>query len=908
MAASEPVDTPRPNPYIGPAPFRQGDRHLFFGRRSEVESLVAAVVAWREVLFYAPSGAGKTSLLNAGLTPALTEKGYEVLPIARVSAIADGGSGNVSGGGNPFTLSVLSYLGGGAEAPEGATLASHLAPAGVAETAPRESDQPRPRVLILDQFEEILNPGPSPEYREARRDFFAQLGEAIQGDPLLRVLFVLREDRIAGLDPYAHFLPNRLRARRRMEHLSREQALAAIRSPAELGRCPFAPGVAEELLDNLRQERIPGQEELVLGEHVEPLQLQVVCYRLWEGLGGDGAPENRPSAITLADLQRSGDVDQALDAYYTEAIERVARQSGVAEPEVRRWIEGKLITASGIRDQVSWEAAVRGTPFEAVVSHLEGAHLLRREEVRGGIWYEIVHDRFVQPILESNRRHTPDSIRRLAEDTLEWERRGGGGLAPRARSFLYRGTRLAEARAEAEAHGDWLGARERRFLEAGETWAARRREWRMRWFSLGALVILVLFSSMILRERSLKSAFWASSRLHRDPVEARALALRARGFGLFTPGIVREVLGDSWAAPYLARVSLLRDDRSTPVSLVIPEDQGPLLATVSRENKLTVWDLGEQRSLPLPRELSAGCNQAALSPDGRFLAATDLEGALRVWPLAGGSFLELGATGSTDSVAFSPDSALIAGWGEAIRIWRLPDGLLLHSLPVSGGRWVLSLAFSPDGEKLATGDVAGQITILHLGDEALSQTITGAHGGAIVYLAFNHDGSRLASAADDGLAKVWEKGNKIAKVDYNVFCILPSQTADESSEETSFLAISFLEGGSQLIALNSNGNALVAESENKACHGFFSVSLIGPPVPTEEARGYGDEGGSGVFSPDGTWGAASGPKGVITFRVKSIGAAQANISPRRLARDIETQLKHATDAPVEIYPEGPKEE
>ena len=79
------TDTPRRvgNPYVGPASFRSGDP--LYGRDQEREDLVDLLVAERIVLLYSPSGAGKTSLIQAALIPALRNDGFEVLPVIRVT-------------------------------------------------------------------------------------------------------------------------------------------------------------------------------------------------------------------------------------------------------------------------------------------------------------------------------------------------------------------------------------------------------------------------------------------------------------------------------------------------------------------------------------------------------------------------------------------------------------------------------------------------------------------------------------------------------------------------------------------------------------------------------------------------------------------------------------------------------
>ena len=73
------------NPYVGPRTFTAADRKRFFGREAEAASLLARVVSERLLLFYAQSGAGKSSLINARLIPQLREEeGFSVLPVGRV--------------------------------------------------------------------------------------------------------------------------------------------------------------------------------------------------------------------------------------------------------------------------------------------------------------------------------------------------------------------------------------------------------------------------------------------------------------------------------------------------------------------------------------------------------------------------------------------------------------------------------------------------------------------------------------------------------------------------------------------------------------------------------------------------------------------------------------------------------
>ncbi len=75
--------TPSSNPYIGPRSFQTGE--AIYGRNREVRELLGLLIAERIVLLHSPSGAGKTSLVQAALIPRLQEQDFAVLPVMRVS-------------------------------------------------------------------------------------------------------------------------------------------------------------------------------------------------------------------------------------------------------------------------------------------------------------------------------------------------------------------------------------------------------------------------------------------------------------------------------------------------------------------------------------------------------------------------------------------------------------------------------------------------------------------------------------------------------------------------------------------------------------------------------------------------------------------------------------------------------
>jgi len=281
------------NPYIGPRTFSAKQGHLFFGREREARDLLSLVLGERLVLFHATSGAGKSSLIQTRLRPQLAKERFNVsLPVGRVSGELPHGITAVS---NNFTFNLILSL------DENRQPAHELTELTLSDYLRQRMtpDVNTPFVLIIDQFEEILNT--NLQHWAQRRPFFEQLQQAMSDQAQLWVVLAMREDYVAALEPFSQVLPNRLRTRYGMQRLGYKAALQAVSKPVEKLR-PFAKGVAEQLVDNLRQIKLQGfgDSQTVLGEFVEPVQLQVVCFRLWESLvpsplaplpGGEGNNE-----------------------------------------------------------------------------------------------------------------------------------------------------------------------------------------------------------------------------------------------------------------------------------------------------------------------------------------------------------------------------------------------------------------------------------------------------------------------------------------------------------------------------------------------------------------------------------------------------------------------------------------
>jgi hypothetical protein len=185
-----------------------------------------------------------------------------------------------------------------------------------------------------------------------------------------------------------------------------------------------------------------------LGPYVEPVQLQVVCYRLW------GNPRPNPLRITEAELTAFGAVDQSLvdqslAQYYAQGIRIAANETGTSERSIREWVDRHLIAEQGIRGTVLM-GPVRSSGLENhAIQILIDAHLVRAEKRGGATWFELAHDRLIGPVRGDNAAWFKANLSLLQKQARLWDLQGHP-------ESLLRGTDLVEAEQWIITHPDQL--------------------------------------------------------------------------------------------------------------------------------------------------------------------------------------------------------------------------------------------------------------------------------------------------------------------------------------------------------------------------------------------------------------------------------------------------------------------
>lgn len=392
--------------YPGVQSFQEDDSSRFFGRRRATEELLLRVLSVRLLLQFAPSGAGKTSLLNAGLCPQLRPHGY--LPCnVRLN--------------QPDESLVQAAYRSLKEAARTADLKVPVIPQNAANLWDLLAGIQLWNtqllllipVLIFDQFEEVFT---------LRDDVFRanvarELGELTRGRrtsaagivevaPDVKLIISLREEYLGCLEEMTVAIPELFRERLRLLPLTAEEAREAIVEPARLDGDWRSPKFAFDA------QCIEGLVDFIDGVSprirvVEALTLQLVCQRA-EEIAIAAATDGTQRLLAMEDFGGQSGLQRLVHRYYKDVLEKL---SPTARKKAVILFERGLLDPSGKRLMLEQDEIRRDYGLEeATLNTLVENRLLRREPRNESVFYEITHDRLTDVIAKNRSIRVPQWV------------------------------------------------------------------------------------------------------------------------------------------------------------------------------------------------------------------------------------------------------------------------------------------------------------------------------------------------------------------------------------------------------------------------------------------------------------------------------------------------------------------
>lgn len=444
-------------PYVGLVPFDEKDAAYFFGREHDTDLIVANLIASRLTLLYAPSGVGKTSVLRAGVLPALhhiDDESDDDLDVSRaavayVSAWSDAPLESLA----KAVSKAVSHL-TGASAMEEAAGVPALSIAWLREVL--RKSRVSTIYLILDQFEEYFLYHPVDRGEEG---LTAELGRILSTRNLpVHVLLSIREDALAGLDRFEGRVPRLFDNYLRLAHLSRTAAQAAIEGPLDRynrvvppdRRMSIEPGLIATLLDQVRTGYVRVAPEDTAPDRfvangptsddrgdIETPYLQLVLTRLWDEERATGSSCLRQS--TLADL---GGAQKIVQTH----LDTVMAGLSPNQVAIAAAVFHHLVTMSGAKIALTAaDLADRSERPESEVQNLletlcTGPHRILRPLPLPAVnaaespRYEIFHDVMGSAVLDWRRRY----MAKRQQDQLIAEREEARAAEQAVRRRLHR--------------------------------------------------------------------------------------------------------------------------------------------------------------------------------------------------------------------------------------------------------------------------------------------------------------------------------------------------------------------------------------------------------------------------------------------------------------------------------------
>lgn len=781
-------------PYRGLAAFTEADTEFFFGRERLVNKLLARLKNSLHFLaILGLSGSGKSSLVRAGLVPALKQ--------GRIPGSDHWDYVVISPHNNPFHELTRQGL-----TVEGEDLI------GAIEQWQKQHPGYERLVLVIDQFEEIFPPFPAP----SRRLFLGQLAELLDQRRPITIILTMRNEFYRHLTETA-LLPWLEQGIINIPPgLERSELVEIIEKPAAKAGLRFESGLVEQVVeaslevgqggdDNVGRNTMLPLLEFTLDQLWARRDQGILTHQAYHKLGGVTGALNQWMEKAFSNL--TPEKRKLTQRIFTDLVYLGDEEQGFLISRRRRPLE-KLHRRSEERETI-----------ERVVRQMTDARLLVTGQQDDEQEYvEIIHDTLLQQWDELRQWVVKDREfilwrQRLDERIHEWRERKGALLHEAA---LTEAERWLVERSDDLTDEEQIYIRESVNLREHEKRTRERQRQRitaglavglavvtilalLAWWQRGValdqtrLAVTAQANADIKRAEAETAQSTAEAR-RQEADEARAVAETRRQEALarqlaaeainvadnqydlalllslqanhvtYIPEAKAALLNVLNYNPRLTTFLQYSDDKNGPNTIphyVAFSPNGQLLATTNCSkptpdgqcafSELRLWDVVTSKLIGEPFTIQASLQNLAFSPDGQILAIitnSNQGNYISLWDVKSHEFIDHKLDHNAMDIAFSPNSQILAssGFDKTIRFWDVVTGQPIGQPLIGHNDYVSSLAFSPNGKTLASGSVDGLILLWDVETGQLIGEPLLGHTHLVLSLAFSQDGKRLASA------------------------------------------------------------------------------------------------------------------------------------------------------------------
>lgn len=846
----------RSNPFPGLRSFDVQDSHLFFGREGQSDELLRRLSRSRFLAVSGISGSGKSSLVRAGLLPALhggwTGNAGSSWKVC-VFRPGDDPIGNLARGlARPDALGKRGPAGGAAEEETVIETVLRRGPSGLV-SAVREARLAENLLIVVDQFEEIFrceSADPATRAIEDAAGFIELLLAATSAEGSIYIVITLRSEFLGKCSRFRGLPETINESQYLVPRMTREERKRVVLGPVAVGGGRISARLVQRILNEWGDD----PDRLPLVQHA--------LMRAWEHWA------NRAGGNEGIDFEDYRGLDEALSSHADSIYEALSGPRQILAKKIfpaltERTREGVDIRRPTTIEDLCLICAGDAGDVIAVVDEFrqEGRSFLippPRERLTPQSRVDVTHEsllvrwgklqQWLNEETESRRMYL-----RLAESAV-LHKKGQAGLWSGAdlRPALEWMARQNPNRAWGQRyHPDYDLAMQ--FLRDSRTRVAAERTYKITAVSLSlatAIGLLFWVQSFASSEKFAKAqALLAQARVDPNvPAQSAILALLStdyhpsidadrvwrRGLALLPKGIIpAKYPGEITSLVFLKSAGLLAVGGSKGVALLDAQTgrqagrieiegavkylaaspSNALLAILSDTDPY-LWDIQAKQ---LWKRLPAGnVRSVAFSPDGARLVTGSPAGAARIWDTAtGGEKFAIPAGSSLATVRFSPDGRSIATGGDGLKIWSASTGQLMKKF--AGDPALEWMEWSPDGRNLA---VRTPDRRLHMASVAEGNFRTGfEHNGRVNSAAFSGDGAQLVTGTADGLLRLWSVETTVE--------LWRVQHPD------AVLSVSFMNGDKSVVTTSADGATRVFDAVTGMAQTVMDSGILGTN-PAEE--------------------------------------------------------------------------